>query len=85
MDDSWVPNPSLLRQSPELVSLGGAIRALRLAAGMSQEELAHLAEVDRSYLGRVERGDNNVAIMTLCRVAQALGVSGAQLLELAHL
>ncbi|MCS0581013.1 helix-turn-helix domain-containing protein [Massilia pinisoli] len=80
-----MPNPSLLRQSPELVSLGGAIRALRLAAGMSQEELAHLAEVDRSYLGRVERGDNNVAIMTLCRVAQALGVSGAQLLELAHL
>jgi transcriptional regulator with XRE-family HTH domain len=46
---------------------------------MSQEELAHLAEVDRSYLGRVERGDNNVAIMTLCRIAQALHVSGAQL------
>lgn len=52
---------------------------------MSQEELAHLAEVDRSYLGRVERGDNNVAILTLCRVAQALGVSGAHLLELARL
>jgi len=52
---------------------------------MSQEELAHLAEVDRSYLGRVERGDNNVAILTLCRIAQALHVSGAQLLELAQL
>jgi len=80
-----VPNPSHLRQSPELVSLGSAIRALRQAAGMSQEELAHLAEVDRSYLGRVERGDNNVAIMTLCRIAQALHVSGAQLLHLAQL
>lgn len=58
---------------------------MRQAAGMSQEELAHLAEVDRSYLGRVERGDNNVAILTLCRIAQALHVSGAQLLELAQL
>lgn len=80
-----MPNPSHLRQSPELVSLGGTIRSLRLAAGLSQEELAYLAEVDRSYLGRVERGDNNVAVMTLCQIARALGVSGARLLELAQL
>lgn len=80
-----MPNPSALRQSPELLSLGIAIRDLRLSAGMSQEELAHLAGVDRSYLGRVERGDNNVAVMTLCRVAAALGVSGARLLDLAGL
>jgi transcriptional regulator with XRE-family HTH domain len=80
-----VPNLSNLRQSPELVSLGSAIRALRMAAGMSQEQLAHLAGLDRSYLGRVERGDNSVAIMTLCQVARALGVTGARLLELAKL
>lgn len=80
-----MPNPSNLRQSPELVSLGGAIRALRIAAGMSQEQLAHVACLDRSYLGRVERGDNSVAILTLCQIARALGVSGAQLLELAKL
>jgi transcriptional regulator with XRE-family HTH domain len=56
-----------------------------MAAGMSQEQLAHLAGLDRSYLGRVERGDNSVAIMTLCQVARALGVTGARLLELAKL
>lgn len=34
-----------------------------------------MAEVDRSYLGRVERGDNNVAALTLLKIAQALNVS----------
>lgn len=80
-----MPNPSRLRQSPELVSLGGAIRTLRCAAGMSQEELAHLAAVDRSYLGRVERGDNNVAVMTLLQIATALDSSLSKIFELAEL
>lgn len=47
---------------------------------MSQENLALLAEVDRSYLGRVERGDNNVALLTLIRIAQALGLTLGQLI-----
>jgi transcriptional regulator with XRE-family HTH domain len=56
-----------------------------VSRALSQEELANMAEVDRSYLGRVERGDNNVAIMTLCRIAGALGVSSAELLMMAKL
>ena len=47
---------------------------------MSQENLALLAEVDRSYLGRVERGDNNVAVLTLIRIARALGLTLRQLI-----
>ena len=42
---------------------------------MSQEHLALLAEVDRSCVGRVERGDNNAALLTLVRLAAALKVS----------
>lgn len=84
-DDSWVPNPSRNRQCPELVALGAAIRRARIAKGLSQEHLALHAEVDRGYLGRVERGDNNVAILTLIRVAQALGHSAGDLLAEAGL
>jgi transcriptional regulator with XRE-family HTH domain len=76
-----VPNPSKLRQSPELVALGAAIRRARVANGFSQEYLAHHAEVDRSYLGRVERGDNNAAILTLVRIAHALGLSASELIK----
>ncbi len=46
---------------------------------MSQEQLALLAEVDRSYVGRIERGDNNVAILTLAKLCKALGVTVAKL------
>lgn len=70
-----MPNPSRNRQDPKLVALGEAIRRIRQTKEISQENLALLAEVDRSYVGRVERGDNNVAILTLAKLANALGVS----------
>jgi transcriptional regulator with XRE-family HTH domain len=58
---------------------------MRIAKGISQESLALLAEVDRSYVGRIERGDNNVAILTLAKIAKALGTSVAKLLQMAKL
>lgn len=80
-----MPNPSKHRQTPALVALGTAIRQTRLNQDMSQETLALHAEVDRSYLGRVERGDNNVAVLTLIRIAKALGVTVVELMEKAGL
>lgn len=58
---------------------------MRLSKGISQEKLALLAEVDRSYVGRVERGDNNVAVLTLTRLATALDLTVAKLLQKAGL
>lgn len=80
-----MPNLSKNRQDPILVALGDAIRRIRVEKGISQERLALLAEVDRSYVGRVERGDNNVAVLTLARLAKALGISLRDLMEAAGL
>lgn len=80
-----MPNLSKNRQDPILVALGDAIRRIRVEKGISQEKLALLAEVDRSYVGRVERGDNNVAMLTLARLAKALGISLMDLMEAARL
>jgi transcriptional regulator with XRE-family HTH domain len=80
-----VPNTNRHRQSPTLVALGDAIRRVRLEKEISQEKLALLAEVDRSYVGRVERGDNNVAVITLKRIADALGMTMAALVNEAGL
>lgn len=80
-----MPNLSRNRQDPLLVALGEAIRRTRLSKEISQEKLALLAEVDRSYVGRVERGDNNVAVLTLVRLAHALDISIAQLMQEAGL
>ena len=76
-----MPNPSSNRQHPALISLGEAIRRIRKKQGISQEKLALLSEVDRSYMGRIERGDNNAAILTLLKIAKALDVSIADLMK----
>jgi transcriptional regulator with XRE-family HTH domain len=80
-----MPNLSSKRQAPQLVALGKAIRRIRIAQNISQEKLALMAEVDRSYVGRVERGDNNVAILTLSKISLALDVSLCQLMHEANL
>lgn len=80
-----MPNFSAKRQHRTLVALGNAIREIRLAKGISQEKLALLSEVDRSYVGRVERGDNNVAVLTLARLAAALDLTIAKLMQKAGL
>jgi transcriptional regulator with XRE-family HTH domain len=80
-----MPNLSSNRQDPLLVSLGQTIRRIRLEKEVSQEQLALLAEIDRSHLGRIERGDNNVAVLTLARVAKVLGITLAELMSAAEL
>lgn len=80
-----MPNLSSHRQDPVLVALGQAIRRIRKERDMSQEQLALSAEVDMSYLGRVERGDNNVAVLRLKRIADALGMTMTELMSEAGL
>jgi len=80
-----MPNLSRNRQDPTLLALGKTIRRIRLSKSISQEKLALLAEVDRSYVGRVERGDNNVAVLTLSKLALSLDITLAMLMQEAKL
>jgi transcriptional regulator with XRE-family HTH domain len=54
---------------------------LRKAKGWSQERLSLESGVARSYLGGVERGQRNIALVNICRLAEALAVSPAELLR----
>ena len=67
--------------NPALVSLGIAIRDARKAKGISQEALAEIAGIDRSYMGGIERGEHNLAIMNLLKIADALEVKASTLLD----
>lgn len=60
-------------------ALGQLIRVRREALGISQEDLAHQAGMDRSHLGAIERGEGNPAYGSLLAIAEALRVSLAQL------
>jgi transcriptional regulator with XRE-family HTH domain len=68
-----------------LRKLGMAIRAARLAKGVSQEALADAAGVDRSHMGKIERGERNVTLLNIGRIADALGISVAELMAAADL
>lgn len=57
---------------------GERVRELRREAGFTQEELADASELDRSYVGSVERGERNLSIENVCRLAFAIGVSPAE-------
>lgn len=60
--------------------IGWNLRRLRVERGLSQERLALAAGIDRAYVGRVERGSENVTITTLEAMAVALSVPVASLL-----
>lgn len=64
-----------------LVKLGQAIRQVRLEKGISQEELAALCNLHRTYVGGVERGDRNIGVINLVKIAAALEVSSSYLLS----
>jgi transcriptional regulator with XRE-family HTH domain len=57
------------------------IHALRIAAGVSQEKLAERSGLHRTYIGGVERGERNLTLSALQKIADALGVSPVSLLS----
>ncbi len=62
-----------------LRDLGNRIRTQRKGLGLTQEQLALVADVDRSYFGAVERGERNITFTVLCRLAIALDCDVAAL------
>lgn len=64
-----------------LVLFGHRVVYLRKQLGWSQEKLALESGLARSYLGGVERGQRNIALVNICRLAEALSVEPAELLQ----
>ncbi|MBN8596052.1 MAG: helix-turn-helix transcriptional regulator [Planctomycetes bacterium] len=62
-----------------LKSFGERVREIRTFKGLSQEELARFAKIDRTYIGGIERGERNAGIKNVWRIADALGVPAAEL------
>lgn len=69
-------------QGPDYRSqLGKRIRKLRSERGWSQEEFADICALNRSYMGRIERGELNLTLDSLQKVAKGLGLSVSALLK----
>lgn len=68
-----------------LAMLGRAVRVVRKTRGLSQEALADVAGIDRSHMGKIERGERNVTFLNIVRICIALDISVAQLVSDAEL
>ena len=60
---------------------GKKIRTVRLEQKLSQEELAYKAGLHRTYIGMIERGEKNISLLNIEKVAKALGVKIQELFE----
>jgi transcriptional regulator with XRE-family HTH domain len=70
----------VLLKDERLVLFGSKVREIRKEQGISQEKLAELSETDRSYMGRIERGEKNVTLTKMHQIADALKVKITELL-----
>jgi transcriptional regulator with XRE-family HTH domain len=70
-----------LSRAEILKRFGETLREHRQRAGLSQEKLAARADIDRTYVGGAERGERNVALVNIVRLAEALNVAPAELLS----
>lgn len=84
MDDAQAVSAGKPRTS-EQVALGDAMRAIREECGTSQEALALAAGIDRSYYSAIERGEFNLTLANILKIASSLGVPGWKLLRRADL
>jgi len=68
-------------KNPIARAFGLHVRELRLDKGISQEELADRCDLHRTFIGRIERGETNVTLLNIHKIARGLGVSPASLME----
>lgn len=61
--------------------LGENVRSLRIERQITQEQLAEICDLHRTYIGAIERGDRNVSLNNIVKIAHALNVTPSDLLQ----
>lgn len=70
----------VMKKSEINIRIGNRIREIRQSKGLSQEQLAEIAEVHRTYIGMIERAEKNITLVSLEKIVRALGLEIKDLL-----
>jgi len=70
-----------MRKEAILSQFGTKVKLFRNERDISQEKLAELSKLDRTYISSVERGQRNISILNIIKIADALQVNASSLLE----
>jgi transcriptional regulator with XRE-family HTH domain len=73
--------PPTEEKSPVLIAFGRTVRHLRKAQGFSQEAFADECGIDRSYMGGVERGERNIALINIVKIITGLGMRPSEFFQ----
>ena len=77
-----IATPENYELSEQVCKLFGLkLREVRLSSGLSQEKLAEMAGLDRTYINSTENGKRNLSLINIFRIAEALGVQAKDLLD----
>ena len=71
-------------KSKILTKFGERVREVRIEKGLSQEQLAYLADVHRTYIGMIERAEKNITLVNIEKIANALEVKIEDLLKISN-
>ena len=71
----------MIIKSEILIQFGEKVKILRKRKGLSQEELAFQANLHRTYIGMIERGEKNITLLNIQKIANALHVKINELME----
>ena len=74
------PTGTTTYEAEPAIAFGMAVRAARTELGIAQETLAHLAGIERSHMGKIERGEHMPNLAMILRIARALNNSASELI-----
>ena len=66
------------------IQFGRHVRQVRQAKGWSQEDLAERCNLDRTYIGGIERGERNISIVNIAKIAHALDLSLSEIMDFSN-
>lgn len=69
------------KKAPELVLFGESVRRYRKERGYSQEAFGDACGIDRSYMGGIERGEHNLALINILKIVAALGMQPSEFFQ----